>query len=346
MPLALDIVTRLVNVHWKEIDIGGFFAVSTEQIDEAQAISGKIFGGTVGPKKEAETDGAIDSSWSGVHAAIAAYRCQSYALVNGEQTHYDNGAIIEKGGKPTFVIGGHWVGFGEIKISHNGKNWTTATTQEEPSEAGTTGFSNIVWDATNRAFYAMSDFLFNADAYAQGQIWRSSDGNSWSKIAEATAMVADDYDVNIPPLEAQFLTHCTKPENRVGVGISDGFAGFDYTKGILMYPTGAGRGQPTIGGGSNVGTSITIEFLGSTDTPGDASRQVSLPVDLIFGVAWAGGTWCAFGFDTSAGFENHPFKVFASIDNGETWENVHEAEAWRIYGIIGGAMSDIEKETA
>lgn len=294
MGLLTDLLTRVRNIKWA----GATVAVGVEVVPE-EGVTGRIYRGASG------------KSWQTVlETDVLAFRSSSCAKV---------------GDKQVFVMGGAWETAIVIMYSNNAKDWSVVL--NEPYEnLGAGGVMGIVWDANANAFFAASGAV-SGEAFAQRQLWQSSNGRDWSMMEELTASSSAQIDEINEQITEMLKVHCTKPQNSGGV--PDGYKGYSSGTGTLMEP--AGLNNWTIGGPEFIaanGNRIKI-------TRDGAVSFVTVPCDLVWGVSYAGGIWNALGIRDRVD-ANIPSVVFRSVDAGQTWQKVFEHAGWFPAGIVSG----------
>lgn len=333
MPLGLQFPDQIVNVKWG----GKAVAVVSVEVADDPSTTGRIYQGKPSSDKDTLQD------WKTVvEDGNLAFRCISYALVNGEPTTIGE-AIIEVGGTPTFVTGGGWINNVEMRYSTDGETWKTALSNKDYTGGGS-GLVGVVWDPHKRAFYAVSSARIDSDKIVgQYQLWQSSDGRSWRMVTELTASSPEEDDAIVLQITSLLLDHCTKPENRGGTEskVPDGFQAYDPYKKIFMTPE-ALKGWVFPGPTLSLGNTVKIEE--EDDDGNKITRSVSFDVEIVWGVSFNGGTWNVLGVrDYSDATFQKPSVVFCSIDDGETWHKVFEKPGWFPAGIVSGDKKTMKK---
>lgn len=287
-------LNRIINVRWG----GAIVAVGIEVADEENTF-GRIYRGMDG------------KSWKTVlETDVVAFRSTSCAKV---------------GNKRVFVMGGAYTTAIVIMYSNNAKDWSIVLNAAYDN-LGAGGVTGIVWDANANAFFAASGAT-SGDAYAQRQLWRSSDGLSWSKIAELSAATSAEVDAIDAQITAMLKAHCTKPANQGGV--PDGYKGYDSGAKTLMEP--AALDNWTVGGPQFISANANRIKI----TKNSAVNFVALPCELVWGVSHAGGVWNALGILEQIEL-NVPSVVFRSVDSGKSWKKVFEHAGYLPGGIVSG----------
>jgi len=328
MALSQDILTRIVNVHWGG---GAIVAVGVEVADDENTI-GRIYRG----KPSEDTANILPQTWTTVvETKAVAFRCMSYALVNGTPTTVGE-SIIEVGGTPVFLAGGGASSSIEMRYSNNAQQWSNVFTKPYDN-VGAYGLMGIVWDPDERAFFAASAATIDSgDILAQRQLWSSSDGRSWNLVAELISFSSEQTDEIDKQITQLLLAHATKPENRGGKDgkVPDGFQAYDPNKKIFMTPGGL-TGWKISGPILDIGNTVKIES--KADDGKVTNSSASFPVEIVWGVSFAGGVWNVLGMrELSAPTFQKPSVVFCSTDDGETWEEVFARAGYFPAGIVSG----------
>jgi hypothetical protein len=296
--VGLDLLTRVRNIKWA----GATVAVGVEVAAEEGTL-GRIYRGASG------------KTWTTVfQTGVRAFRSSSYAKVDD---------------KSVFLMGGAGTASVDMMYSNNAANWSVVLS-EPYFNVGAYGVMGIVWDPQAGAFFAASGATVDNEAiFAQRQLWRSTDGLSWSKETELTANSAAQIDGIDNEITEMFQVHCTKPAN--SGGIPDGFRAYNSQTGTLMEPAGL--------------ESWSINGPGFADTDaskirirrGNTSSLVTLPCDVVWGVSYFGGIWSALGVrNVFVGGLDKPSIVFRSSNNGATWATVFEHAGYFPAGIVSG----------
>jgi hypothetical protein len=314
MPLTLDFLKYVLNIHWGG-DEGGRFASGDQWGFVRYA---KI------DKKEAAQDwqgitnvatASIDSGGLFGKGSIGVIYGASYAPVGGNPT-----ADPPVKPRPTFVLTGtnrHREGFDQnkpevihniIMASHDGEHWDTVIDEVSLLTATSRAYRDLVWDSG-------SFFCKTINGAVEG-CYKSADGYSWG---------ADG---------GTFASHC----KGVLVGQPDGLYGYDDANDILIWPDwiDGGSGGVKVKKKADDGISYTTSSISfGTETAVDC-------------VAFAGGIWVGGGNTTYSGSLNTAC-IMTSIDDGKTWNMVSKGalgmhdesgQAPSINAIVGAPATD------
>jgi len=250
---------------------------------------------------------------------------QSYAFVKSNPTDT---------GTPIFLAGGQKEFLGEIYRSTDGVNWTIVHSSTlffgpDSEQAGASrGVERLLWHATDHKFYA----LFRGGSTSLGPdnptphggiVWKilgSTDGTSWE---EESGPYTDDVSA-----DTAFKALCFssgKPENS-RLGEPDGINGYDPGKKLLIM---------------GFDDHIVIERDGIPEDGGDG-----LPSSGVSWISFAGGIWNALSWrwQEVADPINAPTEIYASSDDGQTWQQQFATTGGSVAGLSAGALSEITGE--
>lgn len=312
-----DPVTRIVS-----ITIGvaaGAVVLMSQEIADDPAVLGKRYVGR--PAKEPPPP----QDWKLVSENATAFRAQTFALV-------PNPAEPTKP-TPTYLLGAAWIDKAEIHRSLDGEHWTVV--YSEPLDGGF-GFTGLVWNADDKAFYAALYGRDGGDDIAfEAKILKSLDGISWTQDQLFQAFDNADFIPQYDAATAAFRAHCTKPENRGG--IPDGFQAWDGNNEIFMKPTALYGWELGGVGVSSYAGGITIEGTGA------GGGEAQLPPGVL-AVSFAGGVWNALIYPFAGAFFT-PTEIWFSNDNGKSWARTFETTGYFPAGISSGAETDVGAPT-
>lgn len=275
MPVSLDLLTRVRNIHWK---VGGTaFAIGDDHgyiwhCTMASVKATPVFErvGQIGPDNETET----------TYLPPGEFFASLYALVGGDKTR-------------TFILGGNAYvktpaikRIGAIWLSNDANIWKKVWTGVE--ERGPVEF---IWDESQKKFYAW--MLYREpdspghDGGTFSECWSSSDGMSWTLIDSVSGLEPNP----------TFETHCrykysSAAGDLAGKGLADGKFGFDPNKGahgLLITVEGLGADFSTVafaagiwGRGGVLGFDVSVDdavhwtFVGQVAQPPEGFGQTNI----------------------------------------------------------------------
>jgi hypothetical protein len=277
--LALDILTRVINVHWAGGAVfvaaeggGNLYYLNTAKTNKDGLPSWENLG------KFIDTDGTDDPFF---HVGSA------HGLVGEAKTS-------------TFVVvsyGGGTLGTGAIFASQDGLAWSKVFTlsKEQPDRNTSATMFGVVWDGS--AFWAGAhqsiDVTFDDPRLSEIDILlTSSDGLRWQEVGRHVTVVDTSDPAGVPPEYTRGLLadHCSnRVVDSLGNGLPDGFYGYDPDRELLIKP----KGLPAIDyyfGGVVYGnpSGVTIQNSGAGTIPSNPGLPTSC-------VARSGGHWVAAG---------------------------------------------------
>jgi hypothetical protein len=190
----------------------------------------------------------------------------------------------------------------------------------------------LAWDDKNKNFLAQC-IVVNEDTSNRISVLRSANGSSWS-VVDSHLAPPGGFDLWASPLlEATQQTSATMPllkDDAGNIVPNGGLYGWDGA-GIMMAP----RSPTTYFPGNPFGFDNTIKIVKQKINPGGGVAIVSssktLPMDIVCGVAYSGGTWYAGGYDG----ESESSVIVQSSDDGETWKQVESQTNDAVYCITG-----------
>jgi hypothetical protein len=324
-----DVLTRIVNVHWG----GGEFIYGT-LLDNALYYV-KIKDAASDPEQST----IVPPGPGDPNLGLSAYG-SSYNLI------VKNEGLPNETRTPTFLICGNRVelvavddGAGNeihlpryftlIYYSNDGLNWRIALEHASsvPSLELPSGGTNpvaLVWDKNNNAFF----YDQNDAAAANEQIFRSSDGASWTQVSSTSTEDADP-----DTYKSAFLPHCATNDciDEKGQHVPDGVMSIPGDKTakpvkppIINYALGTSSvgiayGDPLETWGS-AEIQISVKTIESDGKPVTSTKTISVTgVKKVFCVAIADGILMAGGAADIAGETG---AVALSFDMGATWKTI------------------------
>lgn len=304
MPLDLDFLTRVVNVHWG----GGIYVtgsqwfytnpasvVWTNEIDDTENLTD--WSKTISTP---HGGGFMPSAFpgSGVCALVGPTDNKAPMFVLGGLQ--DN---IEEGGPP---------GAAMMMTSNDGVSWSPQTFVSSGD------VYLLTWDEDKQAFYAgMWDYSQLLDPESDRILieiaLRSTDGLHWTEVGRQSG---DTSSARISPIEQ----YCSDKVIDVhGYKVPTSIFGYDEENDILITPDPVsmsfGTGYPA---GEEIAHGHKLKIIRGpeNDHPGTATKALPAGMDRVWAVAYAAGIWQAAG-QTST-FPGHGV-VATSIDDGQSW---------------------------
>ncbi|HJQ59432.1 MAG TPA: hypothetical protein VJ890_21170 [Vineibacter sp.] len=314
--MAVDYVEDPI-VHIVKVTVGravGAVCVFAQQFLIPVAFESRVYAG------KPATDKPQD--WQQTYVFPSWAHAQAYALA--KPADKDTPVFLIGGGSQT---PGVTAPIANIYYSNDGENWSIALATSMTSGAGWCGFT---WHPDDKLWYAIFDGSDN-----NATIYSSPDGRAWSA---GESFSGGDYE---DAAEPAFRALCTKPANKGG--IPDGWQGYDPDKKIFIKPTaiiGWTLGGPDIDYDAD---GITIEKEGGGGGGELPPGGGGVPPNVV-AVSFAGGVWNLLTWDyktPNPSAEQRPARVYASTDDGASWQQVFEATGWVYAGLSSGAASDI-----
>jgi len=295
VPVALDLLTRVRNIHWK---VGGGVFVNG--------------GGTQRYLKMGKTSG-VKWTWTDLgpldFSSVGTSHASSFAKVGNPPL-------------PVFLLGGNDFGGetgettdnGLIVASNDGLSWSRVHTVASGDAFSDAMLLGIVWDKAAQCFYAGAH-IFTVQGrdlpdLDEDILLQSFNGRTWSEIArEGWASTS------VGHTEGLLAQHCSKRvTDSFGNGVPDGVYGFDANNDILIAPSvvpaihyndGLIRSHPV--------STVAVKTKAPDGTEITRTVDVGIPVNCV---AYAGGIWMAAG-----GTPTDPMTAY-SIDDGATWTKI------------------------
>jgi hypothetical protein len=277
MPYVESPLDRIVNVNW-----GGGFTAGVNLVDD---------------------EGGTNIYKTVLLHSTGQHWTEGKTLVGNPGDVYDNraGAVGNPSDIPTFLLGGlhvvdeptlHYVAWIE-RSTDGGRTWTRVY------EANDSFVIAIVYDQTNRVFYAQATANNTGTGTYNWQVLKSTNGLSWTVVETSPIMTA----------AADPIYQDANHHNCPG-----GVYGYNKAKKILIAP------YPDIVAYAyeGRGASPQIQIRTEDDTGVRTFVYKDIPgMDRISSVAYSGGVWQAAGYLSGSGVQTA--KIATSTDDGTSW---------------------------
>lgn len=316
MPLPLDFLKQIINVHWG----GGVSFVSGADGESASDDLVRYI-------KFQNTSDPTEARWVGLGSlsfSNAAFcECSSYGYVGADEDG--------KNGNPVFLLGGQDLADdttrGVIMASRDGKNWSEVYRLPQGNDDESQVFG-LVWDG-HQFWGGAGHLVYTAPGFHQDDVLLSShDGFSWTEagraITHSSATIGGGYDHGL------LAAKCSdRVLDQFENGVPDGVYGYDKGKDILIRPTTL---QTIIYQSGVLG--LAANPPSPTVLRNGKSVNVGIPV---MAVAYAGGVWVAVG-----GTDSGQPQSAHSFDDGNTWVvDPTPGDSRKIWTVSGATKTEL-----
>ena len=305
MPVALDLLTRVRNIHWG----GGVFIAGDDNSNIHYFKIGDSAWRNLGTLDFAKREGEYFTGW----VQGSAYARSVFVLVGG---------------------GGSTRAQGIIMASRNGLNWSRVFTFGEKSESyiGAVIFG-VVWDEDEQTFYAGGN---QSDNFAAGgstlEAWSSQtdllfssrDGYTWREVDRKVMRIRNSFPPESwPEYKTGLLEpHCSSlVEDSNDNGVADGVYGHQKSTGVLIEPADPAT-IDYLFGSVDIDAADNVVIHNASKPP---SSHPGIPVTCV---AYVGGRWMAAGGASGASK--------ASMLEGSDWTIINPSGTSRVITICGG----------
>jgi hypothetical protein len=322
--LALDILTRIINVHWAgggtvfvygTLTDNAIYYVSVKDADTKPEQRTIVAPGPGNP------DFGLSAYGSSYHLVVEnkdkpnEKKTPTFLVCGNKASLID---AVDDVGNPIRLTVFHTL----IYRSKDGLNWEIVRESSgEPTWADHDAGANpvaLVWDPDKSAFF------YDQNHVLTDQIFQSSNGTGWSMVSSTPTEGDPDY-------KSEFLTHCARNDcvDEFGQHVPDGVMAngqvaitakpvkppiINYAQGTTSIGVASGDPQETWGSDK---VEITVTKLVDAE-PVVTKTTVAIPgLKKVFCVAGAGGFLMAGG---SPDLNGDTGAVVLSLDQGTTWK--------------------------
>lgn len=287
MPLPLDFLQDIINVHWG----GGGVYVTGSQSFFTNPTS-DVWTNKIASKTAALIDWKKTISTPPGNFVASAFPGSAVFVNIG----------VDK--KPMFLIGGGTPAppRAGIATSKNGSVWTTQTFSKGELYL-------LTWNESEQALYAgMTDTSDPDDPFVDVAL-RSTDGLSWEEIGRSS-----EWEANLVE------PYCSDKVTDIhGHNVPTSVFGYDKANDILITPDPVhmtfGVSYPA-GEPFQHGDRLKVIRGPGNAAPGSSIKDLPAGMDQVWAVAYGAGIWQAAG---QAGAFPHHGVVATSVDDGESW---------------------------
>lgn len=357
MAIALDVLTRIINVQWGGVGVfvsGDFCCFAVRYTVAAKSGTSDILAESLGMLDFGEDGQIFGSSYHNAGVDTAGKNGRPVFLLCGLRGIYPSGT-------------GRHANEGIIMASEDGKNWRTVYVLERKLNDNMhdtySEVDGVVWDPRNNAFFAgghqeVMTFAFNSDGNSYLQYWEetdvlmtSKDGFSWSIASSLDFKIftsdGEGHDENHgdPPWPKSLLSpYCSTRHQDASYGnnVPDGVYHYGKVSGktVHIYADAMPAIDHKYGGtewlSSSIPTFITIDV---TESDGTSKTLVSSPGIPWYVVAYVEGTILAVGGPRGGSVANIPVQYAVSFDMGKTWKTGSVGPAYApTITVIGGSL--------